>query len=68
MNSDRANMERNLSRLALERSELFTRSGQAFGLTAAEQHRLKVVERELDECFGSVRELRAARDASRFGR
>jgi hypothetical protein len=68
MNTDRGTLERNLSRLADERSTLFTRSGQSFGLTAADQSRLKVVERELDEAFGALRELRAVRDASRFSR
>jgi len=68
MNTDRGTVERNLSRLANERSTLFTRSGQTFGLTAADQNRLKVVERELDEAFGALREMRAVRDASRFSR
>jgi hypothetical protein len=68
MSVDRGNLERNVSRLANERTALFTRSGQAFGLTPADQNRLKVVERELDECFGSLREMRAVRDATRFSR
>ena len=68
MNTDRGNVERNLNRLASERTALFTRSGQSFGLTAADQNRLKVVERELDECFGALREMRAVRDATRFSR
>jgi hypothetical protein len=68
MNTDRGSVERNLSRLASERTALFTRSGQSFGLTAADQNRLKVVERELDEAFGALRELRAVRDATRFSR
>ncbi len=66
--SERGNIERNLNRLANERTALFTRSGQSFGLTPADQNRLKVVERELDECFGALREIRAVRDATRFSR
>ncbi len=68
MNTDRGSIERNLARLATERTALFTRSGQSFGLTPADQNRLKVVERELDEAFGALREIRAVRDASRFSR
>ena len=68
MNSDRGNIERNLSKLATERTALFNRSGQSFGLTPADQNRLKVVERELDEAFGALREMRAVRDATRFSR
>jgi hypothetical protein len=68
MNTDRGTIERNLARLATERTTLFTRSGQSFGLTPADQNRLKVVERELDEAFNSLREMRAVRDASRFSR
>ena len=68
MNADRGNLERSVSRLATERTALFTRSGQSFGLSAIEQNRLKVVERELDECFGALREMRAVRDATRFSR
>jgi hypothetical protein len=68
MNADRGNLERSVARLATERSDLFIRSGSSFGLSAADQNRLKVVERELDECFGSLREMRAVRDATRFSR
>ncbi len=68
MNTDRGSIERNLNRLANERTTLFTRSGQSFGLTVADQNRLKVVERELDEAFGALREMRAVRDATRFSR
>lgn len=68
MNTDRGSVERNLSRLASERTALFTRSGQSFGLTVVDQNRLKVVERELDEAFNALREMRAVRDASRFSR
>ena len=68
MNTDRGSLERNVARLASERTDLFTRSGTSFGLSPADQSRLKVVERELDECFGSLREMRAVRDATRFSR
>ena len=68
MNNDRGSLERNVARLASERTDLFTRSGSSFGLSPADQNRLKVVERELDECFGSLREMRAVRDATRFSR
>ena len=68
MSTDRGSVERNLSRLASERTALFQRSGQSFGLTPADQNRLKVIERELDEAFGALREMRAARDAARFSR
>ena len=50
-----------VTRLASERSTLFNRSGSSFGLSAADQNRLRVVERELDECFGALREIRAVR-------
>ncbi len=68
MNADRGNIERNVNRLAIERTALFTRSGTSFGLSPADQTRLKTVERELDECFGALREMRAVRDATRFSR
>jgi hypothetical protein len=68
MNVDRGSIERNVTRLATERTTLFTRSGSSFGLSVADQNRLKVVERELDECFGALREMRAVRDATRFSR
>lgn len=68
MNVDRGSIERSVTRLASERSTLFTRSGSSFGLSAVDQNRLRVVERELDECFGALREMRAVRDATRFSR
>ena len=68
MNVDRGSIERSVARLASERTTLFNRSGTSFGLSAADQNRLRVVERELDECFGALREMRAVRDASRFSR
>jgi hypothetical protein len=68
MNADRGSLERSVARLASERTTLFNRSGTSFGLSAVDQNRLRVVERELDECFGALREMRAVRDASRFSR
>ena len=68
MNVDRGSLERSLARLASERAALFTRSASTFGLSPADQNRLRVVERELDDTFGALRELRAARDATRFSR
>jgi hypothetical protein len=68
MNVDRGSIERSVTRLASERSILFTRSGTSFGLSVADQNRLRIVERELDECFGALREMRAVRDATRFSR
>jgi hypothetical protein len=68
MNVDRGSIERSVTRLASERSILFTRSGTSFGLSVVDQNRLRVVERELDECFGALREIRAVRDATRFSR
>jgi hypothetical protein len=68
MNTDRSSIERNVARLASERTTLFTRSGSSFGLSVVDQNRLKVVERELDESFGALREIRAVRDATRFSR
>jgi hypothetical protein len=60
------NLERSISRLADERGALFDKSGASFGLTAVEQERLSVIERELDECFLARRRLRAERDSRRF--
>ena len=68
MNVDRGSLERSVARLANERTTLFTRSGSSFGLSPADQNRLRVVERELDETFGALREMRAVRDATRFSR
>jgi uncharacterized protein DUF2630 len=61
-------IERDVARLAAERTELFSRSGGRAGLSDAEQSRLRAIERQLDECFVSLRQTRAARAASRFGR
>jgi hypothetical protein len=68
MNVDRGSLERSVARLASERTTLFTRSASSFGLSPADQNRLRVVERELDETFGALREMRAVRDATRFSR
>lgn len=68
MSEDRGSVERNVARLASERTALFSRSGHSFGLSSNDQSRLRVIERELDECFASLRKLRAARDVTRFAR
>ncbi len=68
MNADRGSVERNVARLASERTALFSRSGHSFGLSTSDQSRLRVIERELDECFASLRKMRAARDVTRFAR
>ena len=64
--SDKAALERSLSKLADERAALFAQAGQPAGLTKAEHARLGAIEREMDECFNAVRRARAARDARRF--
>jgi len=63
---DGPNLERNINRLVVERGALFDKAGASFGLTAVEQQRLHMVERELDECFLARRQLRAERDSRRF--
>lgn len=60
--------DRRMTRLAAERSALFAKSGSNFGLSSSDQQRLKVVERELDECFDARRRQRAASDVRRFDR
>jgi uncharacterized protein DUF2630 len=61
-------VEREVARLASERTDLFSRSSGTGGLSNAEQSRLRSIERQLDECFVSLRQMRAARAANRFGR
>jgi Protein of unknown function (DUF2630) len=61
-------VEREVARLAAERTALFGRSGGSAGLSNAEQSRLRAIERALDECFVSLRRMRAARAASRLAR
>jgi hypothetical protein len=57
-----------MTRLAAERGVLFDKAGTTSGLSGAEQERLKVIERELDECFLERRRKRAVRDSHRFDR
>jgi hypothetical protein len=64
--TDRASLERQLTKLTTERTALFALAGSSAGLSKAEHARLGVVEREIDECFNAVRKIRAARDAHRF--
>jgi hypothetical protein len=67
--SDRASdLDRRMERLATERGVLFEKAGGRNGLSDADQQRLKVVERELDECFLARRQQRALHDARRFDR
>ena len=63
---DKANLAMRVSRLATERTELFTHAGAQAGRSAAAQTRLAAIERELDECYMALRTQRAARDARRF--
>ena len=59
-------LDRHMTRLAEERGALFDKAGSLSGLSESEQHRLKSVERELDECFLARRRQRAQHDARRF--
>ena len=61
-------LDKRMTRLATERGALFDKAGVSFGLTAADQQRLKAIERELDECFLARRQQRAIVDARRFDR
>ena len=65
---DEADLDRLMTRLATERGVLFDKAGASFGLSGVDQERLKVIERELDECFLERRRKRAVRDAHRFDR
>ena len=68
MNDERGQLEREVARLASERSVLFIRSGGAAGLSLAERARLGVVERSLDERYTALRRVRPARNSARFTR
>jgi hypothetical protein len=61
-------IERQVTRLANERSALFDKAGASFGLSNVDQQRLNAIERQLDDCFLERRRLRADRDARRFDR
>ena len=63
---DKATLAKRVSRLATERTELFTHAGAQAGRSAAAQTRLAAIERELDECYMALRTQRAVRDARRF--
>ncbi len=63
---DATSTERRVSRLAAERTALFGRAATHPGLSAVEQQRLSMIERELDDCFLARRRQRAERDANRF--
>ena len=64
----KAQLDRRAMRLAGERAALFDNAGARFGLTKAEQARLRTIELELDECFLARRRERAIIDAFRFDR
>jgi hypothetical protein len=66
--TDKAALEGRLGRLVRERTTLFGGGGGHGGLSAEDRHRLAVIERELDECFTSLRQRRAVSDAKRFDR
>jgi hypothetical protein len=68
VDADRASLERSVTRLADERAVLFSQSSHSFGLSDADQDRMRLIERELDDCFTSLRRIRAARDVTRFAR
>jgi hypothetical protein len=61
-------LDRRTTRLATERAALFEKAGAVARLSVAEQQRLKLIERQLDECFLARRRERAAADARRFDR
>jgi hypothetical protein len=61
-----ADIARQVKKLASERGALFDKAGTTFGLSDADQARLRAVEQELDECFLARRQQRAVRDAVRF--
>ena len=62
------NLDRQVNRLASERSELFDKAGAHFGLSAPDHERLSMIERQLDECFLARRRVRAEHNARRFDR
>jgi hypothetical protein len=66
--SDATGLDRRVNRLAAERSTIFAKGGTDVGLSESERQRLKVIERELDDCFALRRQQRAARNARRFSR
>ena len=66
--SDKATLERQVTRLAADRTALFGRAAGTHGLNAEDQRRLATIERELDECFLALRQRRAENDSRRFER
>ena len=61
-------VEAEVKRLVAARAALFEKSGASFGLSDADQLKLKTIEQELDECFLARRQQRALVDARRFDR
>jgi len=66
--SERAALERRVARLAADRTTLFRAANARGGLSAEEQQRLMLTERELDECYNALRRDRAQRESRRFVR
>lgn len=64
--SEWKSLKQRIERLTTERSVLFTRVQQDSPRAADDRSRLKVIEREMDECFAALRRLQAARDVDRF--
>jgi hypothetical protein len=65
MSDEPAAIQRNVARLAAERTELFSRSIGVGGLSSAARSRLRAIERQLDECYTALRLGRAGRANAR---
>lgn len=66
--SEERGLDRQVNRLASERSTIFAGGGKDVALTESERQRIKAIDRELDDCYALRRQRRAARDARRFSR
>jgi hypothetical protein len=67
VSDERAAVQREVARLASERSDLFSRSVGSSGLSPADQSRLRAIERRLDECYTALRRARAGAASGRNG-
>jgi len=65
LNDERGALQREVARLASERTDLFSRSRDTSGLSRVDQSRLRAIERKLDECYTALRLARAGRAAAR---
>jgi hypothetical protein len=65
---ERASVQREVARLASERTALFSRSAGTSGLSLADQSRLRAIERQLDECYTALRRARASSASARNAR